>query len=146
MKNFKAQFSSNLQCGSLHLPASKRINDSQPLPQRHPALHVLRKKSVAAGEQRTGGDHRVVDQEAVALREHKAGLMRLDADGMNGEKFAQRRQKLMRLFPGEAHLATCDIGEFVQHLHADRAALSDKPLRNIRFLRVARSEIDQKPA
>jgi hypothetical protein len=51
--------------------------------------------------------------------------------GVDGQQAAQQGQKGMGVGPRHPHLAAGDIGEFVENLHADRAATADQRLGKI---------------
>lgn len=62
---------------------------------------------------------------------------------MNRQQAAQHRQKRMRIAPRQLHLATSDIGEFVENLHADSTATTNGSLGLISLYRIARRNVEE---
>jgi hypothetical protein len=67
----------------------------------------------------------------------------LKGDGMNRRQAAQQRQKRMYVGPRQLHLATSDIGEFVENLHADSTAITNGGLGLISLYRIARRNVEE---
>jgi hypothetical protein len=100
-------------------------------------LHVLRPQCVAAGVNRCGSDHGVIDGKAVPLGESQSCCVGLDCERMNRQQTAQHGQQRMGVNPGHLHRSARDIGEFIENLHANRPASGDGRLGPIRLLHIA---------
>ena len=122
---------------------AKRIpNPQRPLDEQT-ILHVLGKQRRAAGVQCGGGDHAVVDGQAMALREVHAQFMRDLGERMNLTNRTDGRQDVACFGVGHVQLARGNRGEFFEHLHAEVPPLANQRLRRIGLGIITRKKIEQ---
>ena len=97
-------------------------------------LHVLGEQRVAARFLRRGYDQRVVEGDVVVAGERPAALLIATVKGSAGSNaLLTSARTSSNVAPTPPQLLAQNIRQFVQNLHADRAACRDEVLRDFRL-------------
>ena len=110
----------------------------------HPVLHVFAEQDVAFAGKRGCDDHGVVGREAVALDEAQAEVVDRRGDRHDLDDKPDLIEQKPDLRHRKPMLLARHIGEFVQNLNADMAALGGEIVDPIGFYDIRRDEIEQR--
>ena len=119
----------------------KRVADLQTA-QAEAVLHVFGVKHVATRLASNGDNHRIVKAELVRAGDGQPALLHGERQGMNGAYGCDQRQKFLDLIPIHLPFTPHDIGDFIEHLHADDALAAEQLRRLLRFVRIGGEEIE----